>query len=58
MLHFISTASCLNIRNAIVQLMMLLAAYDPDASANGIKLPQSNVAPHFSCFDLRNAMVP
>ena len=38
-------------------LMMLLAAYDTDASANGIKLMQSQVAPHFNCLVLRNAIV-
>ena len=42
----------------MVPLMMLLAAYDTDASANGIKLSQSPVTPLFKCLDLRNAMVP
>ena len=44
-----------NLKNAMVPLMMLLAAYDTDASANGINY-HSHVATHFSS-DLRNAMV-
>ena len=58
MLHFtLHTASCLNLRTAVMPLMMLLAAYNTDASANDIKVPQSHVRPHFSCLDLRNAMM-
>ena len=36
--------------------MMLLEAYDNDISANGIKLPQCHVTPHFNCFDLEMQM--
>ena len=45
-LHLSCTASCLNLRNAFVPLMMLLATQDTDACANGTELPQNNVAPH------------
>ena len=38
----------------MVPLMMLLAAYDTDASANGIDYHKI-VAPLFNCLDLRNA---
>ena len=35
MLH-LNCASCLNLRNVVVPLMMLLAAYGTDAGANGM----------------------
>ena len=28
------------------------------ASVSGVKLPKSQVAPHFNCLDLRNVVVP
>ena len=40
----------------MVPLTQPLASCDTDA--NGITLPQSHVAPHVNCFDLRNAVVP
>ena len=43
----------LDLRNAMVPLMTPLASCDPDANANGIKLPMSLVTLHFNC-----AMVP
>ena len=52
-----SSFSWYNLRNGVVPLMMLLAAYDTDASANGIKLPQSHATSHFNCLYLRNAIV-
>ena len=50
--------SCLDLRHAVVKLMMLLAWCFTDASASGIKWAKSHVASHFNCLDLRNAMVP
>ena len=41
----------------MVPLMMLLAAYDTDASTHGINY-HSHVAPHSNCLDIRNVMVP
>ena len=58
MLHLSCTESCLNLRNAVVSLMMLLGGYDTDASENGIKVPQHHVASHVNCLDLRNLVVP
>ena len=49
--------SCLNLRNAMV-LLMMLALCDTGASANGIKWPKSHVSPHFNCLYLRNSLVP
>ena len=37
---------------------MLLAWYDTDVSASGIKWPKINVALHFNCLDLRNTILP
>ena len=42
----------------MVPLMMLLAAYDTDASASSIKLPKSHIAPNLNCLDPRNVRVP
>ena len=58
MLHLSDTAGCLNLRNVLVPLTMLLVAYDTNASANGVKLSQSHIEPHLSCPDPRNAVVP
>ena len=52
--HVTPHFSCLNLRNAMVLLMMLLASCDTDACVNGIKLPKHHVAPNFDCLDLRN----
>ena len=49
---------CLDLRKAMVPLMMPLASCDVDASAIGITWPKVHVAPHFSHLDLRNAIVP
>ena len=46
------------LRNAVVPLIMLFAAYDTDTIANDIKLFKSHVVPQLSCLDMRNAMVP
>ena len=46
----------LDLRNAVVPLMMLLAAHDTNASLNGITWPECHVAPHFNCFGLRNTV--
>ena len=56
--HVTPHSSCLNLRNAKMPLMILLASCDSHATANGIKLPSSHGAPHFDCFVLRNVMVP
>ena len=58
MFHISCTSSCLNLRNALVPLMMPLAAYDTKSGVNGIKLPQHHVAPDFNCHDLRNTVLP
>ena len=58
MLYLSCTTSCLKVRNAVVPLVILWAAYNTDASADGTKVAQSHVAHHFSCLNLRNAMVP
>ena len=56
--NFAPHFSCLNILNAVISMMMLMASCDTDACVNSIKLPQSDVSPHFSCLDLRNVMMP
>ena len=56
--HVASHFICLNIRNAVVPLMMLLASCDIDVSASDIKWLKCHVAPHFKCLDLRNGMLP
>ena len=43
MSHAAHHFSCLNLGNAVVPLMILLASCDTDASANGIKWPTSHV---------------
>ena len=50
--------SCLDLRNTVVILMLLLAWCDTDVSANGMKWPKSYVAPNLNCLDLRNVMLP
>ena len=47
----------LDVRMAVVHLMMLLASCDTDASANGSKWMKSLIAPHFSHLDQRNPML-
>ena len=37
---------------------MPLVSCDADASINGVTWPKGHVAPHFSCLDVRNAMLP
>ena len=54
MSHLSATAKHINLRIAVMPLMML-AAYDTDTSGNGIKLLQNHVVLHFNCF---NTMVP
>ena len=48
--------NCLNIRNAMVPLVMLQVLHD--AYANVITQPKSHVVPHFHHLDLMNAMMP
>ena len=57
-IHVALHLSGLNLRKAMVLLMMLLAAYNTECSANGIKLQQSHSTPHFNHLELRNTMVP
>ena len=47
---------CLNLRSAVVPLMMLLASCDTDARANGTEWPKHHILPHFNCLDLSNAI--
>ena len=49
--------SCLNLRNTVVPLMMLLGSYDTHASANGHQITKMSCCTS-DCLDLRNAMVP
>ena len=52
-LHF----NCLNLRNEIVPLMMLLVSCGTDASANDIIWLKCHVASHFDYLDLINTVV-
>ena len=51
------THSNLQLRNAVLPLMMCLASHDTNAGASGITWSKSHVIPHFNHIDLQNAMV-
>ena len=38
--------------------MTPLLSHDANTSTSGITQPESHIAPHFSYFNIRNAMVP
>ena len=55
--HVIPHIDQLDIRNAMVPLMILMMSCYAGAGTNGITWPKSHFAPHFNCLDLRNSVV-
>ena len=54
----VPTFNHLNLRNAVVPLIMPLAAWDTNIGTRGVSCPKSHVASHFDCVDLMNAKEP
>ena len=55
--HVATQFDCLELKNAMVLLMVPLASPDINVGAHCTISPQSHVLPHFNYFDLRKAMV-
>ena len=56
--HVVPHFDYLDPRNAVMSLLMHLAACDTDAGINGIVWLKYHVTPHFNSLEIRNVMVP
>ena len=53
-----SQFDCLDLRNAMMSLMMLSTSHDAETGSYDVTWPKSHVVPHVHQYNLRNVMVP